>query len=219
MWQDQKCRLKKKIGENNKSLHGTGGGPCSVSNLTALEMDVDRICHLSSAAAPSGSFFGVTNANRKLQFSSSSTIVLDITPPRSHNRVAIVTPTTSGSPKNNQEPERNTPNLLPPQPITSTPTPSQPNKKRRVEPEVKLPQKRKRNINDDEKNQQSELLKKQLEVQEKTLSALNLQAEAAKAQAYAAKEQAAALKEIASSTTVMAQAIVDIVRHLKDEDL
>ncbi|XP_037811257.1 uncharacterized protein LOC119603324 [Lucilia sericata] len=69
IWQDLKCRLKKKIADNNKGLKGTGGGPCSLNNLTALELDIDKICHLTSAAAPGGLCFGVPSSNKVLDIS------------------------------------------------------------------------------------------------------------------------------------------------------
>ncbi|KNC23334.1 hypothetical protein FF38_00466 [Lucilia cuprina] len=53
-------------GDNNKSLHGTGGGPCRVNNITEVEQQIDKICHLSSAAAPSGKLLGLPPAQKPL---------------------------------------------------------------------------------------------------------------------------------------------------------
>ena len=45
-----KFTTQEEIAENNRSLHCTGDGPCTVINLTVLDQQIDRICHLSSAA-------------------------------------------------------------------------------------------------------------------------------------------------------------------------
>ncbi|XP_075152795.1 uncharacterized protein LOC142226584 [Haematobia irritans] len=58
-WTDLKSRTKKKIASNKKSLVQTGGGLYRFSQLSELEESVDRTLHLSSAAAPSGSTFGI----------------------------------------------------------------------------------------------------------------------------------------------------------------
>ncbi|KNC27465.1 hypothetical protein FF38_11947, partial [Lucilia cuprina] len=58
-WADLKCRTKQNIAENNKSILGTGGGPCHIKSLTPLELQIDKICNLSSAAAPKGPVHGI----------------------------------------------------------------------------------------------------------------------------------------------------------------
>lgn len=61
VWADLKSRTKKKIAENNKNMKGTGGGPGKRLMLTELEKSIDRIVHLSVAAAPEGEDFGIVS--------------------------------------------------------------------------------------------------------------------------------------------------------------
>lgn len=95
-------------------MNGTGGGPSCITMLTEIENDIDRICHLSAAAAPAGNTFGVSFGPK-----TKKPIVLEATPPRRTNNVAVVTPTTSGQSQAHHH-------AIMLSPIQSTPTPNTP---------------------------------------------------------------------------------------------
>lgn len=231
-------------------------------------MQIDKICHLSSAAAPSGKILGLPTAQKPLLSSAATSCKIDIppaqkhfqlTPPRRDVKVAVVTPTTS---KKTTEQEAQyelmtdifTSNISeiitlenPPhktlsqlqdastlpskQAMTSTPKQTKEIKKYQEENPRTFQQNRKRK-NGENKFEKQTLLQQQTNIQQSTLDTMNkqlkafiestkvakIQAEASAVQAEASKAQAIALKEIADSVKVMAQALVDITKHLKDED-
>ncbi|XP_075149598.1 uncharacterized protein LOC142223612 [Haematobia irritans] len=88
IWADIKCRTKAKIAENTKQLKGTGGGPPCSTPLTELEQDIDRICHLSAAAAPRGKIFGTFDNADDIQY-------LEESPPSRKNKHFTSTPSAS----------------------------------------------------------------------------------------------------------------------------
>ncbi|KNC22339.1 hypothetical protein FF38_04552 [Lucilia cuprina] len=226
-------KLKKKIADNNKGLKGTGGGPCSLNNLTALELDIDKICHLTSAAAPGGLCFGVPSSYKVLDISTNQR---EITTSNTSKRQILCTQ------NNNIEcyplPSIQTPNItdiltLSPskQPLKSpilTPQSlktkylsmrTENNKIDNTEP-LPLFQTHKKGKKSENYAEKFHLLRQQVEIQNKTLFILDkqaeaaksnseaskIQADAAKAQADAMKTQAKALREIADASKVIANA-------------
>lgn len=172
-----------KISENAKAMKGTGGGPAVFNALTDIEKDIDRICHLSSAAAPSGVSFGVKSSTTT---TTSTPIVLAVTPPRRSTNVAVVSPTSS------EKLQSQFVSLLSPTPpsydltattkVTSTPLAEkpyqkQPNKKR------KLTESR------EEEREEVQLLKRQVEQN-------NLLVEEMKAQTRSIESMADSLRGI-----------------------
>lgn len=200
VWADLKCRLKKKIAENNKSLK-EGDGSSRFINLTELENDIDRICHISAAAASSGRIFGLPDER----------IV-------STKKIAVVTPTSSG-----MFLEANHSEMLPN--ITFNSEEPIPSNKCRINniytitpKEMHFNRKRKRA---EMSNERIKLLRQESELQAETLKVMKYQTEAAKECALsmqqlsgALKTQSESIKTIAECMEMMTKGMFDIVKHL-----
>lgn len=163
-------------------------------------MRIDKICNLSSAAAPPGPVHGIKSVQKQF------TTNYDITPPRPSSKVAVVTPT-----RNNKLPEQLPCSPFPSSSNTEKPSPPAPSNECSTStpfPSLKNPQKqsflRKRRHcqqvlggNEEEMT----LLRKQVATQDAILNQM--------------EEQTKALKDIAESAKLFAKTMSDLFNHLK----
>ncbi|XP_073849065.1 uncharacterized protein [Musca autumnalis] len=192
-WADLKSRTKQNIAENKKCLKGTGGGPCRLKTLSPLELQVDKICQLSTAAAPDGNVFGIeTPCPDEIICEMDKDIIECFSPLSDINGTidAVKTPTD----QNFSE-----------QSFTQEMKPKRKWSRKRCFSES----------NDDKEDNQMKLLRQQVKSQEHILQAINIQAESSKIIADSIKAQNEILQNLVESVKVIAKTIETICHNLQ----
>lgn len=187
-------------------------------------MQIDKICHLSSAAAPIGNVFGVSLPIRGNSTAAAKNNIF-ITPPRAYNKVAEITPTRSHSqqtylPSSNSE--TRTMELTQKQstspPLSSKKQPAMNLSSKMASQGLKrLQGKRKYSQVNTENDEQTKLLRQQVASQEAILSAMKAQAESTKMIADAVMAQTDAFNDIAKSVKVIAKTMLDVFQYFKED--